>query len=182
MNKPKKPSPPSPYNYHLQYTFDSGRGFVITGCDESVNETLFFDREKHWDDPTPDCYECEDEGCEECEEERSLNKKSLNNMSLQDLIDILPPGVEPKDTSFVLQAGDSGCNFCAEFQMLYAKKLDSNKCLASYDKDLKKYKDRLLKFPEKEKEYKEWKRNQDIAKEKAKLIKTKAKLAKLESK
>ncbi|KKN66626.1 hypothetical protein LCGC14_0469610 [marine sediment metagenome] len=195
MKKPAFPwNAPKPWEYHLKYTHDfkdtglprdnfEGSGTdlnrnytlddVVTGCEGSVSDTIFTERTKHWDnDCSYLCSECEDEGCEECETDKE--QKLLSGMSLQDLINMLPDGVELWDTSLSLKVDDWGGVVYGEFSLSYTKKLDTDHQITEYNKAVAEYTARFDKYMKEKIKYDKWEKGQKIAE-------IKAELAKLES-
>lgn len=129
---------------------------------------IYSDSEKYWGDRDPYCDYCGDEGCDgECEEaiEDALDAADteeekdairnppprLDNLSLQDLVNMVPAGVSLSDVHLSIWADDHGgqvsygCTvgyskfFPADPEGLKAAQEKYAECEAAYDVEKQKY-------------------------------------------
>ena len=180
MKEPKFPqhsgeNAPSPSEFHLTYEskpwndrepyFNWAEARTITGC-EPETKVLISERTKHWDDDSPNCWDCEDDegGCEECDFGKMYqNDDPISGKSLQDIIDMLPEGVEPKDVIIDFGMDDFGGRLVADLDFQYEAKVDFETQNRLYQDALAIWTVKFDQFVEAHKKWVEWKRDTDIA-------------------
>ena len=188
MKKPNYPyNPPVPLDFNLKYKltdlpsdlnpkdidYNYINRYVVTGCKETENVIILMDKQKHWDDPSHFCPECDDEGCKECELEY---QKAIDGLSLQDIINMLPNDISPKDAKISFGADDFNGVVCATFSLMAERKLSKEK----QKEQIKKYNDAVAKYDKKFDKYLEKKRKYDKWAKKQEILKLKEKLSDLE--
>lgn len=180
MKEPQKPYGPD--RGKLDWN-DKTRLDEISYPDGKEEVVLYSDSDYLFDDDVFDyrCEECEDKGCEECEGWNKVDTDhiSLENMTLQDIIDKLPKGYSPSDIKMKFGSSLNSMGPSPDdhifVRFVYRKPIDLQAEIKKYTKANKRYEKKMAEYEKAKKEYDQWKHEQDIAEAQAKLDELKGK-------
>ncbi len=157
-----------PYWIAQKYGLDGDFDGNIKGLSEHKREYIV---QEVWDSSQCEdgfrCWECEDEGCEECED--LPDNDSIDGMTLQDILDKIPEGITPKDVviNHSMRARYASVEITLSFS--YQPILDFKTQKKLYDADMKVYNKKWEAHLKEKEKYDNWVKEQEKEKLRARL-------------